>query len=395
MVEAGRPGPTVVLGAGYAGLAVWHEVRRRSRKRWPVILVDRHPLHVLRTELYQVDRLAQDEGADLAWALPLRELIDHPGELLRTGVVDRIDLADRKVSIDGEELAYQDLAICLGSVPNYYRIPGAEENTFSVYRLSSARKLAQAVRDLASRADGPGGPPRVVVVGGGSTGVEVAADIASAHWDRIVGRPVPPPKVQLIVGKLPFLDGMLEGLRVHARQLLGKLNIPLDEGRNVARVEKDHLTLEDGAVVGFDLCVWAAGNQPPDVVKAADAPHARNGKLLVDPTLEVIGHPGVFALGDVAYLVDARTKAPVPATAQAALDEAPIAGRNLVARRSGKPLREFVYREKGAIVQLGLGQASGGVAGISVWGRTASLIKRVVEEGHRVTAPAGGRPPGL
>ncbi len=360
-----------------------------------MLLVDRHPLHVIRTELYQVDRLAQDQGADLGWALPLRELVDDAGELLRTGTVESIDLPGRAVTVDGERIAYRELAICLGSVPNYYRIPGAEEHSFSVYRLSHARKLAQAIRDLEAKSAPGGARPRILVVGGGSTGVEVAADIATARWAMIVGHPVASPLVTLVVGRMPFLDGLTDGVRSHARALLGRAEVELNEARNVVEVAPDRLTLDDGTVFTFDLCVWAAGNQPPEVIRATAGTHARNGKIVVEPTLEIPGFPGAFALGDVAHLVDPRLGAPVPATAQAALAEAPIAGRNVVARRTGGPLSEFRYREKGAIVQLGLGQASGEVVGLSVWGRPASLMKRLVEEGHRRTAPEGGRPPGL
>jgi NADH:ubiquinone reductase (H+-translocating) len=387
--------PSVVLGAGYAGLAVWHDIRRRSRKGWPVLLVDRHPLHVVRTELYQVHRLAEDEGADLAWALPLRELVDDPGDQLRTGTVESIDLPGRAVVVDGDRIPYGELAICLGSVPNYYHIPGAEEHTFSVYRLSHARKLAQAIRDLEMRTGADHDRPRIVVIGGGSTGVEVAADIATAQWSKIVGHPVAPPIVTLVVGRNPFLDGLTDGVRSHARALLGRAMVELNEGRNVVRVDPDRVSLDDGTVFTFDLGVWAAGNQPPEVIRATAGAHARNGKILVAPTLEIPDFPGAFALGDVAHLVDARSGAPVPATAQAALAEAPIAGHNVVARRRGQTLKSFRYRERGAIVQLGLGQASGEVAGLSVWGRPASVMKHLVERGHRRTAPAGGRPPGL
>lgn len=388
-------GATVILGAGYAGLAVWHAVHRRARGAWPVVLVDRHPLHVVRTELYQVDRLAADEGADLAWALPLRELLRDSPDALRTGTVESIDAVRREVVVDGTPLPFRDLAICLGSAPNYYGVPGAEERTFSVYRLSHARKLAQAIRDLESRRAQGGGAPRIVVVGGGTTGVEVAADIATARWSKIVGHDVPSPEVLLVVGRLPFLDGLAVRLRTHARQLLARAAVRLDEGRNVTRVAPDHLELERGDPVGFDLCVWAAGNQPAAVVRTAGLPLGRGGRLVVGPTLEVPDHPGIFALGDVACLVDARTGAPVPATAQAALAEATVAGRNLVARRRGRLLQEFVYRPKGALVEIGLGQASGEVAGLTVWGRSASTAKALVEKGHRLTAPRGGKPPGL
>jgi NADH dehydrogenase len=396
-VAIDRRAPAVVLGAGYAGLSVWHQAHRRARGRWPVLLVDRHPLHVVRTELYHVGRLAEARGGTRSrLALPLPDLLEGAPEALRTGEVSAIDLDARTVRLaDGGSIDFGELAICLGSVPHYYGVPGAEEHTLSVYRLSHAERLAERLREIERARAGTARPPRVVVVGGGSTGTEVAAEIATTRWDRIVGRDCPPPEVLLVVGRLPFLDGLPAGLVRHARELLLRAGVRLHEGRNVTRVAPGTLTVETGETLPFDVAVWSAGVRAPDLVRSLPVPHGRSGRLLVEPTLELPGRPGVFAVGDVAELIDPTTHAAAPATAQAALAEAPVAGANLVARRTGRPLRTFRYRERGVIVELGVGKASASLGGLSVWGRPAALLKSLVEEGHRFGARAGGRPPGL
>ena len=121
-----RPeGPAVVLGAGYAGLAVAQGIARRSRGRLPVVLVDRHPVHVLRTELYEIGRLAR-AGADTgAWTLPLARVLDRRSVEFRTGEVRAIDLPGRSVTLDSGPLPFGYLAIGLGNVAAYYGVPGA------------------------------------------------------------------------------------------------------------------------------------------------------------------------------------------------------------------------------------------------------------------------------
>ena len=393
----GRPegDPSVILGAGYAGLATWHAAHQRSRGRWPILLVDRHPVHVLRTELYRVGRIAAAEGALSRWAIPLRQALRGDSGAIRTGTVEAIDLADRTVTLDGTPLRFRELVICLGSVPAYYGVAGAAENTLDVYRLSDAQKLAQAIRSALGGRGREGAPVRVAVIGGGSTGTEVAAEIATVRWEKVVGRPCPPVRVLLVAGKLPLLAGLPEPLVHHARALLGRAGVVLDEGRNVTEVHRESPTLEDGTVLPFDVAVWAAGIHPPPVVEAMEAAHGRGHRLIVDEHLELPDHPGVFALGDVAEFIDPRTHLAVPATAQAALAEAPIAGANLVARRRGRPLAPFQYREKGVIVALGIGHGSGMVGHLSVWGRPAALLQRAVQVGHRYAAERGGTPPGL
>jgi len=387
--------PTVVLGAGYAGLATWHGVHRLARGRWPVVVVDRHPVHVLRTELYQVGAIAAHEGAVSRWALPLRTLLRGDSSSILTGDVTSIDLKRRTVRVDGAPLDYRELAICLGSVPAYYGIPGAVEHSFDVYRLSHAEKLGQALVESLGSRGAEGAPVRVLVVGGGSTGTEVAADLATVRWPRIVGRPCPRLTVLLVAGKVPLLAGLPEPLVRYARESLHRSGVLVDEGRNVREVQADCVTLDDGTVIPFDVCVWAAGVEPPALVSALKVPRGRGRRLAVDEHLELPGYPGVVAVGDVAEFVDPTTRAATPATAQAALAEAPVAAANLVARRLGGPLRPFRYRERGVIVSLGRTRASGSVGGLSLWGRPAALLKLAVQTGVRFAGPRGGRAPGL
>ena len=164
---------------------------------------------------------------------------------------------------------------------------------------------------------------------------------------------------------------------------------------NVTRVDSDRLTLEDRSVHPFDVCVWCAGLQAPAIVRDLPVPHGKAGRLKVDPTLELPGHPGVFGVGDVIEFEDPRTKLLVPGTAQAALSEASMAGANLVARRTGRPLKPFVYRERGTIISVGVGKAAGQVRRVTIWGSPAALLKKITQREYALVAGHGRAPPGL
>jgi NADH:ubiquinone reductase (H+-translocating) len=389
-------GPAVVLGAGYAGLTVARGVARRSRGQVPVVLIDRHPVHVLRTELYEVGRLAAS-GADVSeWTVPLSEVLEHEAVTVRQGEVRSIDLAGRKVELDSGAVPFGSLAICLGSVAAYYGVPGAAEQTHQVYRLSGAQRLARSLRDVEARSrDLPGEcRPRVVVVGGGSTGTELAAEIATTDWTRVADPRARAPDVVLLTGSLPFLAGLPPPVVRRARETLRRVGVHIVHGYNVTRVEARRVSVEDGSVLACDLAVWCAGLEAPEVVRALPVPHGRAGRVIVDPTLEVPGHPGVFAVGDVVELKDPSTGALVPGTAQAAIAEARVAAQNLLARRSGAPLAAFRYRERGVVVALGRGRAAGNVAHLTIWGSPASLLKRIVEREY-ASSVERGEPSGL
>ncbi len=387
-----------VLGGGYAGLRVAQELVRRSRGRVRPTLIDRHPVHVLRTELYEVGRLALEKDGPSRWLVPLEQALDPDRVDLLEGSVERIDLAGHAVVVDGRSLSYRQLAVCLGSVPAYFGVPGAER-AHQVYgylgALAFARALVARLREAASA--GGTGRVRVCVVGGGSTGTELAAEVATVAWRHLAGAAAPTPEVTLVVGALPFLDGFSPGLVRHARRLLARARVSLLEHRNVTRVdvEAGALSLEDGTRHDFDLVVWCAGVQAPSVVRAVVGPRGRGGRIPVDPHLEVPGHPGAFAVGDAADLRLPETGLVVPATAQAALAEAPLAARNLLARAAGQPLTPFRYRERGVVVALGLGQAAGQLRGLTLWGSPAALLKAAVDRGYHFATEHRSLPRGL
>ncbi|HXW66846.1 MAG TPA: FAD-dependent oxidoreductase [Thermoplasmata archaeon] len=389
-------GPIVVLGAGYAGLGLVQAIDRLARGRAPLVLVDRHPLHVLRTELYEVGRLAREGGDARSFSVPLADVLDRTSVRFRQGELRSIDLAGRTVALDTGTLDFGSLAICVGNVAAYYGVPGAAEHTHQVYRLSGAQRLAAALREVERRSSALPGEarPRVVVIGGGSTGTELASEIATTDWSRIVGASARPPDVFLLTGALPFLAGLPPAVIARAAETLRRVGVTVVRGYNVTRVEPQRISMADGSSLACDLAVWCAGLEAPPVVGALAVPHGRAGRLAVAPTLEVPAWPGIFAIGDVVELRDPVTGALVPSTAQAARAEARVAAKNILARRADRPLVPFRYRERGLIVALGRGRAAGAVQHVTIWGSPAAVLKRIVEREYAGRV-GRGEPPRL
>jgi len=381
----------VILGAGYAGLSVAKTIHRLAGSRIEVVIVDRSPDHELRTELYQVDEMAANPNHRRRWALPMAEVLDDRKCRFVQGNVTGIDLSSKTVRLESESLRFDYLVICLGSVPSYFGILGARELAQEVYTLVGAERLAERLLDLERRAaQTPGTPrPRVVVVGGGSTGTEVAAEVATADWKDIADRAAPVPQVTVLTGPLPLLEGFPDPIIRHSRKLLERSGVTIREDTPVARVDPGHLTLKDGSTVEFDLCVWCAGVEAPPVVGQLPVEHGRGKRLKVTPNLELPQYPGVFAVGDVIDYANPGSHVLVPSTAQAALAGAPVAGYNVVARHFGKRLKRFSYHEKGVIISLGLGKGVGRAGPISLWGRPAYVLKSLVEAEYSLAVERG------
>jgi NADH:ubiquinone reductase (H+-translocating) len=386
-----RTPQAVILGAGYAGLSVAKTIHRQAGARVQVVLVDRSPDHVLRTELYQVDEIAQSGANRRRWALPMAEVLGGKTARFVQGTVTGIDLSSKSVRLETETLPFDSLVICLGSVPSYFGIAGAKELAQEVYSLGGAERLAARLVEVErSAAKIPGAPrPRVVVVGGGSTGTEVAAEVATADWKTISDPAAPAPQVLLLTGPLPLLQGFPDPIIRHSRELLERSGIEIREDTPVARVDPGRLTLKDGSTVDFDVCVWCADVEAPPVVAQLPVEHGHGKRLKVTPQLELPDHPGVFGVGDVIEYANPGSGVLVPSTAQAALAGAPVAGYNVVARQLGKRLKRFSYHEKGVIISLGLGKGVGRAGPVSLWGRPAYVLKSLVEAEYSLAVERG------
>ncbi|MFZ1024341.1 MAG: FAD-dependent oxidoreductase [Thermoplasmata archaeon] len=372
--------PVVILGAGYAGVTVAQEVARRSKGKLPIVLVDRHPSHVLRTELYEVGRMASEDGAS-SFSIPIEKVLARTSVSWKTDSVQAIDLAARVITLESGPLAYRYLAIGLGSVAAYYGVPGADQYTHQVYRLPNAIELAKEIREVERGSSKLPAErrPRIAVVGGGSTGTELAAEIATTDWAKLSDPNARAPEVVLLGGSLPFLSGFPTDLVAHARALLRRTGVLLFEGVNVAKIEPHKVYLEDGSLLAADVIIWCAGLQAPPIVRGLGVPHGKGGRIAVSETLEIPGHPGAYAVGDVVEFKDPDSGMWVPGTAQAAIAEARLAGRNIVHEWKGESKEPFRYKEKGAIVAVGLRRGAGKVGPISIWGSPAALVKHLVQ----------------
>jgi len=381
----------VILGAGYAGLSVAKTIHRHAGSRIQVVLVDRSPEHVLRTELYQVDEMAIVGKDRRQWAVPMAEVLERKTARFVQGAVTGIDLSSKTVRLETGTLPFDSLVICLGSVPSYFGIPGAKELAQEVYSLEGAEQLAARLVEVERSAAKAAGTrrPRVVVVGGGSTGTEVAAEVATADWKTIADPAAPAPQVTLLTGPMPLLLGFPDPIIRHSRDLLEESGIEIRENTPVARVDPGRLTLKDNSTVEFDVCVWCAGLEAPPVVAQLPVQHGHGKRLKVNPNLEVPDHPSVFAVGDVIDYANPGSGVLVPGTAQAALSGAPIAGYNVVARHLGKRLKRFSYHEKGVIISLGLGKGVGRAGPVSLWGRPAYVLKSLVEAQYSLAVERG------
>jgi len=398
----------VILGGGFAGVSTAQELARRlsadgrlvhqgrqasvsdqgrPRGRVSVTLVSRDNYFVFQPLLADI---ISGTIETTHVVVPLRRMLK--GVDVEVGYVEDIDPVGRHVHVrrrqSGERFSvdYDALVVALGSVTNFGVVPGMADHALGVRSLGDAFYLRNRALSMLEEAATEQDPERqrallrFVVVGGGSTGVEVAAELADLL--RTAGRTfvaLPAPEVVLVHSRAYVLSEFGERLGRYATKKLAGAGVRLVLGRRLVRVEADRVELDDGAVIATATVVSTVGNAPHPVVarlgRVADAADA-DGWIRPDATFAVPGLDRVWALGDCASIIDSQTGQPMPATAQHAVREGPHAARNILAVLDGGRPLPFHYGQQGMLVSLGRFKGVGEVLGIKVSGFIAWVLWR-------------------
>jgi len=380
----------VIVGGGAGGLEL---ACKLGRKLGPskVLLVDTRLYHIWKPSLHEVaagtldihqeglsyQMLAHDNGFTFVYG-PMTAL-DHGARRITVGAVRSSDGED---VLHERRIDYGSLVIAVGSTSNYFGVPGARENTISLnatedaerFRLRLLRLMAGAEQAREERNDANAALD-VVIIGGGATGVELAAELREASgvyaaygFSRLqVKRDV---RITLLEGAPRILAPLPERVSAAALKLLDERGIRVVNNCRVTKIDADRVLDNDGNVYPASLCVWAAGIRAPEFLGTLGLPVTKGGQIEVDPQLRVPGVPGVYALGDCAACIDVSGK-PVPPRAQAAHQQADYLLKQFLRRAKGKPLDEkpYRYRDYGSLVSLGkttsVGSLMGSLSGAS------------------------------
>lgn len=399
----------VILGGGFAGVSTAQELVRRLRKedrlarpglaigaaqahdgdsgtdgRVSVTLLNRDNYFVFQPLLADVISGAIETTHVV---LPLRRMLRDVE--VEVGYVEAIDAAARKVHVrrrqSGQEFAvpYDALVIALGSVTDFRGVPDMAEHAIGVRTLGDAfylRNRALAMLEEAATEPDPDRRRRLltfVVVGGGSTGVEVAAELEDLV--RTAGRTfagLPRAEVVLVHSGEYVVPAFGERLGRYATKKLREAGVRVVLGRRLVGVEADRVELDDGTEIQTATVVSTVGNAPHPVLRDLPGTKDERGWIRPDGTFAVTGLERVWALGDCASIPDPRTGRPMPATAQHAVREGPHAARNVLAVLDGRPATPFDYGQLGMLVSLGRFKGVGEIFGVKVSGFLAWFLWR-------------------
>jgi len=353
----------VVLGGGFAGVyAARHLEKMFARDAGvEITLVSRDNFFLFTPMLHEVAASDLDITHIVS---PLRTLLKRT--TIFVGDVEAIDLERRRVAVShgferhGHNLAYDQLVIALGSITNFYGLPGLEQRALTMKTLGDAIHLRNRVIATLEEGDtecaaGQDGLLTFVVAGGGFAGVETIAGLNDFVRDALTFYPrLTPERIRMVLVHsgstiLPELGDQLGG---YAQQKLAARGIDIVTDAKVSGVTESAVVLADGRTIPSRLVVWTAGTSPHPLLHDLPCMLDR-GRIVVDETLAVRGWPGVWALGDCAMVPNRRTGKPHPPTAQHALREARTVATNIVATLRGGSTRPFDFRTIGQLAAIG------------------------------------------
>ena len=379
----------VIVGGGAGGLELATKLGDKIGKRAQasVVLVDRSPSHLWKPLLHEVAAGSMDANthqtdyfAQARW---------HHFEF-QQGELCGLDRANKHITVaavmddDGQEIlpmrtvAYDTLVLAIGSMTNFFGVPGAEEHAIALDAVSQAehfrRRLISACMRAQTRvATLPGAVaerPRVdvVIIGGGATGVELSAELRNtAEFFGAYGlhhldgqRDI---HLSIVEAGPRILGPLPERVATQTVVLLEKMHVKVLTNERVTQIDANAVHTASGKNLRADLIVWAAGIKVAPVLAQIGLPVNRLGQVPVLPTLQTEIDPDIFAIGDCASCAWPEQNTTVPPRAQAAHQQADSVFKAIRCRLAGKPLSNFSYSDHGSLISLGRFNTVGNLMG--------------------------------
>jgi len=380
----------VILGTGFGGVHTYSRLRNiLNPQEADIVLIDRNNYFLFTPMLHEVATGGLNRQHIIE---PTRRIIRRSADDLLIAEVKMINLDKKTVRTSKGTIPYDYLVIATGATTNFFGVPGAQKYSCVLKNLGDAVRLRDHFIDTfekASRINNRADRQRMLsfaVVGGGATGVELAAEMAdffyktfAAYYKNIYCAE----EVRLcLVNRGAELIGQFHpALRAKALEILKEKGVEVRLNSGVEEVTKDGLKLSEGGFLPAQTVVWTAG-VTPNTPQFKSKIEIERGRIKVDDFLRVKGRKDIFALGDVAQFVQGKDARPLPMLAQVATKEARVAARNIARSIRGKAPKSFLYHSKGELLSLGQWRAIGNIFGMNLSGphiwwlwRTVYLLK--------------------
>ena len=378
----------VVLGAGYAGLKTVVVLQKKLRGQVKITLVNDNPYHYEATDLHEL--AAGNQTADKI-TFPISDVLNPAMTTLLLDHVERVDEKTRTVELrDHDPLKYDYCVFALGFVSETFGIKGAVENSLPMTNVKEAEAIhTHIVAKLKDyRQTKNADDLKLVICGGGFTGIELAGALAEARprYAKLAGVNPDQIEIEVIDAAKHLLPMFKAQLADYGVRLLKKVGVKITTGALIQEIKPGEVVYkgaDDGAdqplhQVTAQTIIWTTGVSGSPIV-AASGLQQRRGRVMDSDHLTAPDDDQLYIAGDVAAVMPPDGKRPYPTTAQIALSMADYIAEDIAARIKGsKRPGKYTYKSLGTVASIGNTHALGEAGGLSLKGYPASVMKKMI-----------------
>ena len=349
----------VIVGAGFGGLALARNLSKNADIQ--VVLIDKNNYHQFQPLFYQV-AMAGLEPSSIAF--PLRKVFQSKKNVhIRVTEVTRINTAQNNIETPFGTIDYDFLVLALGATTNFFGMQNIMDYALPMKSISEAialrNKLLQNFEDAvtAENEDIKCGLLNVVVVGGGPTGVEVSGMLAEMK-KHILPKDYPEidfdaMQIYLFESSAEVLEAMSDESSVKGKQYLEKLGVNLRLGERVIDFDGQNVFTNNGDKIRTNNVIWAAGVKGNSIEGLPAEIFTRGNRMKVNRYNQVEGFENVFAIGDIANMIEEKYPNGHPQVAQTAIQQGALLAKNLLRILKKQPLLPFTYKDLGSMATVG------------------------------------------
>lgn len=373
----------VIVGAGFAGINTYKSLPSSVKKQCNITIIDKHNYFLFTPLLHEVATGALDNHHVVE---PIENIVGSEVIVIQD-IVTAFDHESQTVRLKNhDDIQYDILVLALGSQTNFFGTEGAQEKSFILKDLADAEALRNHFITRFQEASLMASEERkkhlsVAIVGGGPTGVELAAETAELFFHTFKKQyegafDATEASITLVNASASLLQPFSPGSQYYSQRVLREKGITVHNNVMVTKITDDGLVTADGETIHASTVIWTAGVLPQDIDCPPSVVKERN-RIHVTETLQLSTHENVFVLGDMA-LVDTEDNRGYPMLAQVAQQQGKQTAKNIERLLKSEKLIEFTYQEKGKLASLGQWHAIAEIGSVHLRGGFAWFVWRTV-----------------
>lgn len=381
----------VVVGAGYGGVCAALELDRGLPADMRIVVMDRGARQEMYSLLYEaatavVSGQTRREYGNLidTIGVPYEEIFSGTRIELLRGEVKGIELKERYIALqtsagESRRVGFDTVIVALGSETNYFGVAGLRERAYSLKSVAEAINMRNALEELFA-VRGPDQRINVVIGGGGFSGIELAGELAGFVKILAAQHEIPVERVTLSVVEAgaEILPGVHPHTREAVRRRLESLGVHLYVQSPIASYDGFTVYVTGGLALPADMLIWTAGVRASTVVEGIAGVTLERKCLVVNEYLQIDGFMNAYGIGDAVYCFNTATNAPVPSTAQRALQHGACVAKNIIRQYAGRSLMPCRTRQPAFLAPVGGKFAVAEIGPLHWSGKTAWALKMLV-----------------